>query len=178
MLSHLYDPLLHIIRNAIDHGIETGPVRKAAGKSEEGNLILRARQEASYIRIDIEESRIEAGQSLALKAAGRPPDENHPYGHHSFETLGATLVALFMLLTAVMIGLVPFVIAEAAFEGSGCAISVASASLLTDLVTTDTTTATGDNDSIIIGQAEINMAIGRGLLHSFYFQPQPGGRAQ
>ena len=46
----------------------------------------------------------DVGILLALKAANRPPDKNHPYGHHSFETLGATLVALFMLLTAVMIG--------------------------------------------------------------------------
>jgi len=46
----------------------------------------------------------DVGILLALKASTRPPDKNHPYGHHSFETLGATLVALFMLLTAVMIG--------------------------------------------------------------------------
>ena len=45
----------------------------------------------------------DVGILLALKASTRPPDKNHPYGHHSFETLGATLVALFMLFTAVMI---------------------------------------------------------------------------
>jgi cation diffusion facilitator family transporter len=45
----------------------------------------------------------DVGILLALKASTRPPDKNHPYGHHSFETLGATLVALFMLLTAVFI---------------------------------------------------------------------------
>ncbi|MGD9547052.1 MAG: cation diffusion facilitator family transporter [Candidatus Krumholzibacteriia bacterium] len=44
------------------------------------------------------------GILLALKAANRPPDANHPYGHHSFETLGAVLVAAFMLLTAFFIG--------------------------------------------------------------------------
>ena len=44
------------------------------------------------------------GILLALKAASQPPDDNHPYGHHSFETLGAVLVAAFMLLTAVFIG--------------------------------------------------------------------------
>ncbi|MBU2499757.1 cation diffusion facilitator family transporter [bacterium] len=44
------------------------------------------------------------GILLALKAANRPPDANHPYGHHSFETLGAILVAAFMLLTAFFIG--------------------------------------------------------------------------
>lgn len=44
------------------------------------------------------------GILLTLKAAARPPDKNHPYGHHSFETLGAILVAGFMLLTAGYIG--------------------------------------------------------------------------
>jgi len=46
----------------------------------------------------------DVGIILALKASARPPDENHPYGHHSFETLGAVLVAAFMIFTAVMIG--------------------------------------------------------------------------
>ncbi len=39
------------------------------------------------------------GILLSLKAASQPPDENHPYGHHSFETLGAIIVAVFMLAT-------------------------------------------------------------------------------
>ena len=46
----------------------------------------------------------DVGILLALKAANQPPDKNHPYGHHSFETLGAIVVAAFMLLTAGLIG--------------------------------------------------------------------------
>ncbi len=45
----------------------------------------------------------DVGILLALKASARPPDQNHPYGHHSFETLGAIVVAMFMLGTAAMI---------------------------------------------------------------------------
>ncbi len=45
----------------------------------------------------------DVGILLALKASVRPPDQNHPYGHHSFETLGAIVVAAFMLLTATLI---------------------------------------------------------------------------
>lgn len=41
----------------------------------------------------------DVGILLSLKAASQPPDENHPYGHHSFETLGAIIVAVFMLAT-------------------------------------------------------------------------------
>ncbi len=44
------------------------------------------------------------GILLALKTANLPPDENHPYGHQSFETLGAVAVAAFMLLAAFIIG--------------------------------------------------------------------------
>ncbi len=43
------------------------------------------------------------GILLSLKAASQPPDDDHPYGHHSFETLGAVIVALFMLVTGVAI---------------------------------------------------------------------------
>ncbi len=41
---------------------------------------------------------------IALRASRRPPDDDHPYGHESFETLGAILVALFMIGTGVLIG--------------------------------------------------------------------------
>jgi cation diffusion facilitator family transporter len=41
---------------------------------------------------------------LALRASRRPPDEDHPYGHESFETLGAIVVSLLMLVIGVLIG--------------------------------------------------------------------------
>lgn len=43
------------------------------------------------------------GILFALKASSQPPDENHPYGHHSFETLGAIIVAGMMLATGALI---------------------------------------------------------------------------
>ncbi len=55
MVEGLAEPILHIIRNAIDHGIETVEERKAKGKPENGTLVLRARQERSQILIDIED---------------------------------------------------------------------------------------------------------------------------
>jgi len=55
MVEGLAEPILHIIRNAIDHGIETVEERKAQGKTEIGTLVLRARQERSQILIDIED---------------------------------------------------------------------------------------------------------------------------
>jgi len=46
----------------------------------------------------------DVGILWALHASKRPPDRNHPYGHHSFETLGALGVALSVLITGVLIG--------------------------------------------------------------------------
>ncbi len=46
----------------------------------------------------------DVGILLALQASVRPPDRNHPYGHHSFETLGALGVSLLVLVTGVLIG--------------------------------------------------------------------------
>lgn len=44
------------------------------------------------------------GVLLALRASRKPPDEDHPYGHDSFESLGAILVSLVMIVTGVLIG--------------------------------------------------------------------------
>jgi len=47
------DPLVHIIRNAVDHGIEPPGVRSEAGKPERGTVILKAAHEGNFIVIDI-----------------------------------------------------------------------------------------------------------------------------
>jgi len=53
MIELMRDPLLHVIRNAIDHGIETPEARRAAGKPEAGRLIVSARQSGNQILIEI-----------------------------------------------------------------------------------------------------------------------------
>jgi two-component system chemotaxis sensor kinase CheA len=53
MIEIIRDPLTHIIRNAIDHGIEAPTVRVAAGKRETGLLAISARQSGNQILIDI-----------------------------------------------------------------------------------------------------------------------------
>ncbi|MBN1916567.1 MAG: chemotaxis protein CheA [Verrucomicrobia bacterium] len=47
------DPLVHIIRNAVDHGIESPEARRAAGKDETGAIVLRAAHEGNAIVIEI-----------------------------------------------------------------------------------------------------------------------------
>lgn len=49
----LYDPLLHLIRNAFDHGIEPPEVRQAQGKSEIGKIEIRANQQGNQIVIEV-----------------------------------------------------------------------------------------------------------------------------
>ena len=53
MIELLREPLLHIVRNAIDHGIESPADRAAAGKQSSGTLRLTARQTGNEIRIAI-----------------------------------------------------------------------------------------------------------------------------
>jgi two-component system chemotaxis sensor kinase CheA len=55
IIEAIKDPLTHLIRNAIDHGIETPEERVMLGKPEEGNLILRAYQEGGQVVIEIDD---------------------------------------------------------------------------------------------------------------------------
>ncbi|HZX32518.1 MAG TPA: chemotaxis protein CheA [Rhodocyclaceae bacterium] len=49
MIEDLADPLIHLIRNAVDHGVEMPPERAAAGKPEKSLVRLEARQEGDHI---------------------------------------------------------------------------------------------------------------------------------
>lgn len=53
VIEDLLDPIMHSVRNSIDHGIETPDIRLAAGKSEEGRVLLRASNEGNMILIEI-----------------------------------------------------------------------------------------------------------------------------
>jgi two-component system chemotaxis sensor kinase CheA len=53
VIEDLLDPIMHSVRNSIDHGIESQEERKAAGKPEEGMVILKATNEGNMILIEI-----------------------------------------------------------------------------------------------------------------------------
>jgi len=55
ILEQIRDPLVHLLRNAVDHGIETPEKRIATGKEEKGVVLLSAYQEQSYITIIVED---------------------------------------------------------------------------------------------------------------------------
>ncbi|MGD0095565.1 MAG: chemotaxis protein CheA [Terracidiphilus sp.] len=53
IIESLADPLIHIVRNSLDHGLETPEVRRACGKPETGTLTIRAAQQADRVVIEI-----------------------------------------------------------------------------------------------------------------------------
>lgn len=55
VIDEIGDPLVHLIRNSVDHGIELPEVRLQAGKSEEGHLTLRAFHSGNHVFIEIED---------------------------------------------------------------------------------------------------------------------------
>lgn len=55
VIERMGDPLVHIMRNSIDHGIESGDVRQANGKPRRGTITLSAKQSAGQVHIIIED---------------------------------------------------------------------------------------------------------------------------
>lgn len=55
VIDEIGDPLVHLIRNSLDHGIESPEVRRAKGKPEEGTVVLRAYHSGNYVFIEIED---------------------------------------------------------------------------------------------------------------------------
>jgi len=53
VIEHIGDPMVHIIRNAIDHGLETPEERVGKGKSEQGTITIRASQKGNQIVIEV-----------------------------------------------------------------------------------------------------------------------------
>ncbi|MDR1908527.1 MAG: chemotaxis protein CheA [Spirochaetaceae bacterium] len=71
VIEDLLDPIMHSVRNSIDHGIESQEERKAAGKPEEGMVLLKAANEGNMILIEISDDGkgidVEAVKSKAVE---------------------------------------------------------------------------------------------------------------
>lgn len=91
IVNKIGDPLVHLIRNSIDHGLEAPGERIARGKPETGTISLEARHEGSHILIEIRDD----GQGLHVdkireKAVQRgllPPDGNQITNREAVELL-------------------------------------------------------------------------------------------
>ncbi|MFW6021165.1 MAG: chemotaxis protein CheA, partial [Guyparkeria sp.] len=55
LVEALADPLIHLVRNAVDHGIEMPEEREAKGKNRAGTVLLSAAQEGDHIRLSIQD---------------------------------------------------------------------------------------------------------------------------
>ena len=87
ILDRLGDPLVHLVRNAVDHGLEEPEERTAAGKAAVGNIVVDARREKDNIRISVSDDgrgidldavrarAVEAGMLHADLAEDLPPQE-------------------------------------------------------------------------------------------------------
>jgi two-component system chemotaxis sensor kinase CheA len=87
ILDRLSDPLVHLVRNAVDHGLESSELRRAAGKSETGRVTIEARRAKDSIRISVRDDgagldldalrarAVKAGLVQAALADDLPPDQ-------------------------------------------------------------------------------------------------------
>jgi two-component system chemotaxis sensor kinase CheA len=79
MIEDLVDPLMHLVRNAIDHGIEPTDVRRAAGKQERGLVRLSAFPRGNHVVITIEDdgAGIDSSRILAKAVEKRVLPADH-----------------------------------------------------------------------------------------------------
>ena len=71
LVEELYNPLLHIIRNAIDHGIESAPERKEIQKKPEGTIHIRANRNRNQVTIEIQDD----GRGIDLNMITKTAEE-------------------------------------------------------------------------------------------------------
>ncbi len=64
LIEALHDPMIHMIRNSVDHGIEMPADREAKGKPRKGNLSVRAYNEGNHVIIEI----LDDGKGINLQA--------------------------------------------------------------------------------------------------------------
>jgi len=87
ILEQIWDPLIHLIRNALDHGIESSEERRKAGKPEVGTIRVAARQQGGRVLIEVEddgrgmdpdelkEAAVRRGLLSPQKAETLPPED-------------------------------------------------------------------------------------------------------
>jgi chemosensory pili system protein ChpA (sensor histidine kinase/response regulator) len=67
IIQHISDPLIHLVRNAVAHGIEDGQTRRLAGKPEKGRVSVRAYHRGNHIFIEVEDD----GRGIDYEAVRR-----------------------------------------------------------------------------------------------------------
>ena len=86
LVEALADPLVHLVRNAVDHGIEMPDVREANGKPRTGKVILSAEQEGDHILLSIRDD----GHGMKADSLRRKAVEKGLYDQDSADRLTAS----------------------------------------------------------------------------------------
>ena len=55
IIQHISDPLIHLVRNAVAHGIESSELRQSAGKPDKGHIAVRAYHRGNHIFVEVED---------------------------------------------------------------------------------------------------------------------------
>ncbi|MGX2959279.1 chemotaxis protein CheW [Peribacillus sp. JNUCC 23] len=69
VIDEIGDPIVHLLRNALDHGIEMPEVRKANGKPEEGTVMLKAYHSGNHVFIELKDDGAGINREKVLKKA-------------------------------------------------------------------------------------------------------------
>ncbi|WP_225333150.1 chemotaxis protein CheA [Halomicrobium urmianum] len=79
ILTEISDPLMHILRNSVDHGIEAPDVREEKGKPRTGHVTLRASRERDHVIVEVEDDGagldVDGIRSKAAEKGVRSPEE-------------------------------------------------------------------------------------------------------
>ncbi len=148
------DPLLHILRNSIDHGLETPAERTAAGKPAQGKVVLSARHEENHIVIEIVDDGkgidVERVKAKAVSNGILPKDQ----ADRMSDKEGLQLIFSSGLSTAAEVS-------EVSGRGVGMDIVRSNIQKLGGLIDMDTTLGQGTRFSL---RLPLTLAIIRGLL--------------
>lgn len=95
IIEHISDPLMHLVRNAVDHGIETNEERVDSGKADKGKVTLSAKTEAGKVWISVEdngkgldrEKILEKARKQGLLEEGKPDSAYKDKEVYQFITL-------------------------------------------------------------------------------------------
>ncbi len=91
IIQQLADPLIHLVRNAVAHGIEDPEARRAAGKSERGRVTLRAYHRGNHIFLEVQDDGhgidYERVRERAVEASLVSPEVAHKLGERELRDI-------------------------------------------------------------------------------------------
>jgi two-component system chemotaxis sensor kinase CheA len=86
IVENLFEPLLHVLRNALDHGVEPAEERVAAGKPPSATLTVRARRDGDHVVVEVQDD----GRGLDLARIGETAVARGLLSAEALETMSAT----------------------------------------------------------------------------------------